>query len=297
MEVIYIMSDRRSGSTLLENIFSKSDECFSVGELAMLKGHIMKYGPGDKWNYRCSCGKSIDDCEFWSPIVHRLYGSNKEDFATAVNMASKSKSFKLNQPFPLLYKNRLLKFATSGYNRKVIDTISKLYHEIAASSGKKFIIDSSKNPVQALALYHNRAGIKVKIIYLKRDLRAIAVSKRKWKLTNNKRQKSLLRQVNDVFNYRRLCDTVSSMIDPSDVVYLDYESLAQNTDTELKRLFTALNMKPFPTPKYMELVEDHTIGGTPGRFEKKPITYNEDWKAEYENDQMAFKIGGFLNNL
>ena len=44
--VIYIISDRRSGSTLLENMLSKSEEIISVGELAMLKGHIYKEGPG-----------------------------------------------------------------------------------------------------------------------------------------------------------------------------------------------------------------------------------------------------------
>ncbi len=297
VEVIYIMSDNRSGSTLLENIFSKSEECFSVGELAMLKGHIMKYGPGDKWNYTCSCGKSVNECPFWAPILDKLYYSDKENFCTAVNMSSKSKTLKFNQPFPFLYKTRLLQFATTGYNKKVINTVSRLYKATAEASGKKFIIDSSKNPLQALALYNNREGISVKIIYLKRDIRAIAVSKRKWKATNNKRKKSLLRLVTDIFYYRRLCDTVSSMVDPDDIIYLDYESLAKYTDSELKRLFTALNMKPFPTPKYMELVEDHTIGGTPGRFEKKPISYNESWKEEYKDDPVAFKIGGFLNNL
>jgi hypothetical protein len=46
--IIYIMSDNRSGSTLLENILSKSDECFSVGELAMLKGHLLKIWSGVK---------------------------------------------------------------------------------------------------------------------------------------------------------------------------------------------------------------------------------------------------------
>lgn len=297
VEVIYIMSDNRSGSTLLENIFSKSDECFSVGELAMLKGHILKNGPGDKWNYTCSCGKALSDCEFWSPIIKELYDTDKENFFTAVNMASKSKSLKFNQPFPFLYKSRLLQFATEGYNKKVAATICKLYKAVADSSGKKFIIDSSKNPIQALSLYNNREGIKVKLIYLKRDIRAIAVSKRKWKATNNKRKKSLLRLVTDVFYYRRLCDTVSNLVDPKDIVLLDYESLAKNTDGELKRLFKDLNLKPFPTPKFMELVEDHTIGGTPGRFEKKPISYDERWKSEYKEDKLAFKIGKYLNNL
>ena len=71
--VIYIISDRRSGSTLLENILSKSIEIVSIGELAMLKGHIEKNGPGDLWNWNCSCGKTIMQCEFWSKVLQYIY--------------------------------------------------------------------------------------------------------------------------------------------------------------------------------------------------------------------------------
>ncbi len=42
--IIYVMSDKRAGSTLLENILSKSDETVSVGELALLKNHIFRQG-------------------------------------------------------------------------------------------------------------------------------------------------------------------------------------------------------------------------------------------------------------
>src|SRR5881397_149559 len=71
--VIYIISDRRSGSTLLENILSKSSEVTSVGELAMLKGHILKQGPGERWNWNCSCGNSVMECVFWRSVLKDTY--------------------------------------------------------------------------------------------------------------------------------------------------------------------------------------------------------------------------------
>jgi hypothetical protein len=73
IKVIYIISDRRSGSTLLENILSKSAETVSIGELAMLKGHIAKDGPGELWDWNCSCGKPIMQCEFWSKVLAGIY--------------------------------------------------------------------------------------------------------------------------------------------------------------------------------------------------------------------------------
>lgn len=296
-DVIYIMSDNRSGSTLLENILSKSHECFSVGELAMLKGHLLKYGPGARWNYNCACGKPFTECEFWSSIIAKLFEADKENFFTSINWNFKSKALALNAMFPFLFKEKFSKIVSTDGNKKVIATLNELYKAVSENSGKKFIVDSSKNPLQALAIYKNKKDFNVKIIWLKRDIRAIATSKRKWKSENKKKEKSLLKLVLDIFYYRRLCYTVSTMIDPADILYMEYEDLAKNTHEELQKIFQAFNMEPFPTPKFMELVEDHTIGGTPGRFSKKPIKYDESWKAQFKNNQLAYTTGGVLNKI
>ncbi len=237
-EIIYIMSDNRSGSTLLENILSKSEECFSVGELAMLRGHLLKNGPGEKWNWTCSCGKPFDECIFWSSIVKQTFEKSPENFFTSINWNFKSKALALNAGLPFLFKKRFLKIINSNNNKKVISTLNELYK-----------------------LVHEHSGIL------------------------------------DVFYYRRLCYTVSTMVKPSDILMLDYEALAQNTHEELQKIFEAFAIKPFATPEYMELIEDHTIGGTPGRFAKKPIQYDEGWKDQFYNDKFAYLIGGVLNKI
>ncbi len=297
LNVIYIMSDNRSGSTLLENILSKSDECFSVGELAMLKGHLLQYGPGSKWNYTCSCGKPLKECIFWSPIVEKFFLPKPDNFFTSINWNFKSKALALNAMFPFFFKERFLKLCNTQNNKKVITTLNNLYKTISENSGKKFIIDSSKNPIQALAIYKNIKDINVKIIWLKRDIRAIATSKRKWKDENKKKRKSLFKLVLDIFYYRRLCYTVATLVNPEDIVHINYKSLATHTHEELQKIFNAFEMQPFATPQYMELVEDHTIGGTPGRFSKKPILYDEGWKNQYNHDKLAYYAGGMLNKI
>ena len=291
------MSDNRSGSTLLENILSKSDECFSVGELNMLKGHLLKNGPGEKWNWTCACGSPLDQCVFWSSIVQQTYKANPENFATSIKWNFKSKAFALNAAFPFLFKNKFLKVINQRANKQVTDTLNQLFRLIQEKSGKTFIVDSSKNPLQALAIYKKVTGFDVKIIWLKRDLRAIVTSKTKWKSLNKKKEKSRLKRLFDVYYYRRLCSTVAKLADAKDVIQLDYKNLATNTHEELQKIFTAFDLKPFPTPQYMELVEDHTIGGTPGRFTKKPIQYDDSWIEEYKNDKFAWFIGGVLNKI
>lgn len=295
--IIYIMSDNRSGSTLLENILSKSDECFSVGELTMLKGHLLKNGPGEKWNWTCACGSPLTECVFWGSIVQQTYKANPGNFESGIKWNFKSKALALNAIFPFLFKKKFLKVINQPANLHVSNTLNELFKLVQEKSGKNFIVDSSKNPLQALAVYKKVTGFDVKVIWLKRDLRAIVTSKTKWKSLNKKKEKSKLKRLLDVFYYRRLCYTVSKLVQPKDVLTLDYKTLATDTHKELQKIFDVFGMQPFPTPEYMELAEDHTVGGTPGRFTRKPIQYDDGWKDEYKNDTFAYFVGGILNKI
>ncbi len=291
------MADRRSGSTLLENILSKSAEAVSVGELAMLEGHILKEGPGDKWNWNCSCGHSIIECVFWSPILKEVNFEKAKDFKTNIDWNFKSKKIQSASLIPSVFNNNLKQLAFSKKNKVIVETLNNIYKSIYKITGKKIIIDSSKDPVQALALYKNKSDADIKIIWLKRDIRAIANSKNKWKNLNKRRQKSLLNILIDVTYYRSICYAVSKQISSADIVTINYEDLAINTQSELDRINKKFNLKNYIAPQFMELEEDHTIGGTPERFSKKPISYDGSWKKNYENKKLLYLMGGLLTKL
>src|SRR3954471_9249915 len=87
--IIYVMSDKRSGSTLLENILSKSDETVSVGELALLKNHIFREGAGFRWNWNCSCGSPVKECTFWGEILEGV-DTESPQFNTKIQWNFKS---------------------------------------------------------------------------------------------------------------------------------------------------------------------------------------------------------------
>lgn len=295
--VIYVMSDNRSGSTLLENILSKSKECFSVGELAMLKGHLLKQGPGERWNWNCSCGKSFTECTFWSPVLNEAQVNKDAEFVTNVTWSFKSKLLVLYSFMPFLFKSWLNNISRKPGSVKVTNTLNKLYPLIGKHSGKRFIVDSSKNPVQAFTVYKNCNSTDIKIIWLKRDIRAIATSKRKWKELNKKREKSLFRLLWDIFYYKQVCATVVKLAKPEDVLVLDYETLATNLQPALDEICSRFGLTGYAAPEYMELFEDHTVAGTPGRFTKKPIQYDPTWKDAYKGDKLSWITGGILNKL
>src|SRR5881628_1685804 len=234
--VIYVVSDRRSGSTLLENILSKSSQVTSVGELNTLKGHILRQGPGERWNWNCSCGNSVMQCVFWRSVLKDTYEKDLSSFNTNIEWNFKSKKLFAVAATPSIFKNWLLNIISSKRNREVAATLNKVYSKIFEQTGKTFIVDSSKDPLQALCIYKNERNFNVKIIWLKRDMRAIAVSKSKWKEANIKKQKTLNKLLFDVFYYRRICLAVSSFIKKEDLLRLNYEELAQHPQERLNAI-------------------------------------------------------------
>ena len=70
--VIYIISDKRSGSTLLDYLLSCHPDVTPLGELRLLFGHYHKIRAGARWNWNCSCGQPVASCGFWTKIFEWL---------------------------------------------------------------------------------------------------------------------------------------------------------------------------------------------------------------------------------
>ncbi len=296
--VIYIMSDRRSGSTLLENILSKSDEIISVGEMAMLNGHILKKGGGERWDWNCSCGLPVLKCPFWIAVL-----GNKNYFETITTPQTQTKwrgkffAIILFSAFPSL-TNKFISFLNGGKkNKLVIDTLNKLYNSVSEISGKKIIVDSSKDPDQLSAIYKSNRNFNMKIIWLKKDLRSIAASKSKWREKNKKQKFPLSILLLVAFFYKRTCYAVSKIIDKNILFTLDYEALATSPQEQLNLITNQFGMQSYNAPGYLEVAGQHTIAGTPERFSNKPIKLDEAWKKAYSKNKFAYKFGAALNKL
>ena len=295
--VIYVMSDVRSGSTMLENILSKSAETVSVGELALLKNHILRTGPGARWDWNCSCGLPPVECPFWSKVLQGITASDP-GFNTAIQWNYRSKKLFAGSLFSSFIRNKLLQLNNKKINQDTVFTNNELYRNIFKTTGKRFIVDASKDPVQAYLTYLNRTSdFNVKIISLKRDLRAIAASKRKWSMANKKKQKSLGKWLTNSLFYKKICAVVTQMVQPSDVISVAYENLATNTQQQLDDIVKICGLQPYQAPEYMVVEDDHTIAGTPQRFSKRPIAYDASWKAFYSKKPLLSFFGKFLNHV
>lgn len=285
-KIIYIISDVRSGSTLLENILSKSDEMLSVGELHHLDSHVHKGEAGKRWNWNCSCGKSIIECEFWSQVINALQSKGFQEIEKTF-IDPPERIFKQTNP--------KCNWQYSDANRKTLNLLQHIYASIFETTDTKVIIDSSKTPFQGLAVY-SKVDFDVKIIYLKRDIRAVTLSKHKW---NNKygikRGKYKILMNSKLYDLQ--CRDAFNKVKEQDRIAISYEDLATSPQKIIDRITEKFDLPPVKVPEYMYLENDHTVGGTPTRFEKRKIKFDDSWKSGIAKMPLFKIVGGILDRI
>ena len=161
--VLYIVGAGHSGSTLLDIVLGNHPKIASSGEL----GNFIRKG----WiNGRyCGCGKWSNKCQFWSNVYKEwTYRVGVND---AVGYLALQNAFERFRCWLRLQKERR-RLAGSGRFGAYADRTQALFEAVRAVSGKSIIVDSSKNPVRALAL-SMISGVDLRVVHLVRDGRGV----------------------------------------------------------------------------------------------------------------------------
>jgi hypothetical protein len=149
--MIYIVGNSYCGSTLLGFLLSSNPDIVFIGELKIRT-----------WiNERsCSCGLPIPSCPFYS------------DYFTTLNELKKS-AFKLIRPksvYSLLYRSHQV------ISKEAALRMEDLYHSVSGQISHlypeaKYLVDSSKSIWFLNAWLHTSAREKMKLIWLRRQLK------------------------------------------------------------------------------------------------------------------------------
>jgi hypothetical protein len=138
VKILYILSDGRSGSTLLDLLLGSHPRVQSLGEMK----HFHRYAGTGGNVKKCTCGKNLLACPHWGRMLEGL----DHDYSLPLNQAED--------------------FAMRNYD---------LFLRICKVADVTWICDSSKDPGR-LDLLLSSPGIDVEIIHLVRDPRAVAYS-------------------------------------------------------------------------------------------------------------------------
>jgi hypothetical protein len=166
VKILYIGGTGRTGSTLLEKLLGQDEGWFAAGELTFL------------WRFldtgRCSCGLALRDCAVWTEIFDAAYGGF--DAAGAADLVALRRRFR-SVHLPLMASGALRRRYLARLD-EFPQRVERLYHGIAAVTGSRVVVDSSKEPHYSWIL-GTRPALDVHFLHLVRDPRAVAHSWRR----------------------------------------------------------------------------------------------------------------------
>lgn len=185
--VIAILGMEHSGTTLLSRILSSHSDAFGIGGIK----NYAKHARGEK---PCSCGMPLDACDIWSGVAKAAQD--------------------LGYP-----PNKLIGDLSSGNPDQSQPAIVALIHAISRTTGKRVLIESSRQPVWTQALDECDDIEVVPLHIFKSPAQQMASARRKDRSVWKELRKYLSRSKR-IRNTR--FGTGASRVAPIPVPYLDF---------------------------------------------------------------------------
>jgi hypothetical protein len=263
VRVLYIAGLPHSGSTVVARVLGEVDGLFAAGEITGLSDRTAN---GD----RCGCGAVLAECPFWGAVL----GSLPDAGALA----------RLRPDRRWIHGRTLVPLAL-GRDRERLrayrDDLAKLYRAIAAVSGCRVIVDTSKSPTFAWVV-GGAPGVELYGVHLVRDPRATSYS---WSVDPHYH-----RTRGVAFGARwtlwNLELEALSARRRSRFVRLRLEDFVRDPVAETRRILRLVGADhadlPFVDARSARLPAHHMIEGHASRFETGvvPIRPSTTWRAE-----------------
>lgn len=289
IDLLYIAGAGRSGSTLLERILGQVDGFVAVGELR----HLWRDNPTAA---RCGCGRLINQCDFWrdvlAPAGIEVSAAGFQRMQAAQRRADRMRHIPKMLALPRAGEAYVRDYA------EYTEALRRLYEAIRATSGRRIIVDSSKD-ISTLYLLTTMADIRVRVLHLVRDSRAVAYS---WT------RERVRPHVIDEVSYMPVYSPVKSSGDwlyrnilsesargrSAGYLRMRYEDLVGDPRATVVQVLQFMGL-PAADLSFIEAsaiqfpVVSHTVAGNPMRFQKDSIELRLDsaWHQEMKPSHRA----------
>jgi hypothetical protein len=318
IDYVYLLGASHSGSTLLAMLLNAHPDIVTIGETAPGK-------MGDVHTYRCSCGRLIPSCPFWTRIAARMRaqhpGFRLDDFGTRFEFPSNRL---VNRLLRLEHRGVLLEGLRDGALRlsphwqKVQQEVKARCYDLASAvlseSGGRIFVDSSKL-AHRLKFLLRITEFRIKVIHLVRDGRAVALTYMKQDEFADAQEPALRRggrgmagkatanalpMAQAAMEWRRClrsAEHVLAGLDDAQWMQVRYEELCHDTRGVLRRIHDFLGTDYTRTAEHFRDVEHHVIGNGMRLDSLSEIRLDERWRQTLtERDLLLFHpVAGEIN--
>ena len=289
---VYLCSAPHSGSTLIACLLGGHPAISTVGE----------FGSECSRQMPCSCGKALEQCEFWNTWEDRAAAAGI-DFQVGrpgINLQPAQSGNIVEDLFYYQFGWKWVDWVrdvmfrpASALKRRVEEAVSKslwLVRDLCAREQSQAFVDTTKNPYQIRFLVR-RPGIDLKVIALVRDGRGVM---------NSLIQKESLSPQQAIecwlWSNRHMERAVRNL--PADKVFrLRLEDLCRQPEENLKRLLRFCGVNDRESLNASVLQNRHVVGNAMRHRFTGEIRLDEKWRTNLskEHQELFDRKAGRLN--
>jgi SAM-dependent methyltransferase len=286
VKVLYLAGKGRSGSTLLASLLGQLPGFFNAAEV----NRIWDWGLVE--NYKCGCGRPVQECPTWHAVL-----TDADTLLEGSGITPPIASARIDQDqhtvarWPNMLRLLLAKPGVHPHWKQLdryTAAVSALYRGIASVTGARVIVDSSKIPIEPIAL-GLIDGVEVHVAQVVRDPRAVVYSWQRSRVFSDRDEVEYLPRFSATFTTtswlaRNVLVEVIGRRQPIEVV--SYDDMARDPAAVLRRLADFVGEPAgemeFLTSATATLAPTHSVGGNPmrmtsGAIEIKP---DDEWRTE-----------------
>jgi len=284
VKVLFLAGKGRSGGTLLASLLGQLPGFFNIGELNRL------WDWGLVSNFRCGCGRPVQECPTWHAILeeadHLLDGRAIAPLATALIDLAQASVVRWPKMWALLRARPGVPSNWEELDRYTAAS-SAVYRSIAKLTGARVIVDSSRLPIEPVAL-GLVPDVDVRVAQVIRDPRAVVYSWKRSRLLTDRDTTEYMPKFSASFSTtswlaRNLVVEAIRRRGPVEVV--QYDEMARDPAAVLRRLADfageSAGAMEFLTSETATIAPTHSVGGNPVRMTSGAIAIepDEEWRT------------------
>lgn len=280
--LIYVLSNGRSGSTLLDLLLGTSSSVWSVGEAQILPWEVRE------GRAPCGCGSPVEECAFWAPLLPELFRADEavpvERFRDAHGTGRVLRPGLVGGLWwgRTARRHQAAAKAYGEANQRYLARVGRAARELRGTP-LAWLVDASKDPYRLLWLKDSHR-FDLRVIHLTKDPRAFVWSMVKGDVRPRPGRvlRFAARWLVENLLFHRLCQ---KGFRPEHVRRVRYEDLAQRPHEVLAGLGDWLGVSfPPGAVEGFRSVENHAISGNRMRWLRDAVRLDEGWRRSFPAD-------------